>query len=223
MAQETKQTQAPLLCPTGCGFYGNPRTNGMCSICYKDSLQRQNASGRVTESVSPSPSGLEKSPSSPSSTITPSSSPQHNSTQSLVTSADVSQTEQEPGTSAQQEQTDSAGTSCSAAVASVQSASTGKRKLDEILQLDGESVSGSDAPLQPPSTESDESKPRKNRCFTCRKKVGLTGFDCRCGNLFCGAHRYSDVHSCSFDYKADAAERIRKENPVVMGEKVPKI
>uniref|UniRef100_A0AAY4ECD1 Zinc finger, AN1-type domain 6 n=1 Tax=Denticeps clupeoides TaxID=299321 RepID=A0AAY4ECD1_9TELE len=66
-------------------------------------------------------------------------------------------------------------------------------------------------------------KPKKNRCFTCRKKVGLTGFDCRCGNLFCGVHRYSDIHNCTFDYKADAAERIRKENPVVVGEKIQKI
>lgn len=53
--------------------------------------------------------------------------------------------------------------------------------------------------------------------------VSLTGFDCRCGHLFCSIHRYSDVHNCSFDYKADAAEKIRKENPLVIGEKIEKI
>uniref|UniRef100_A0A3B3TE15 Zinc finger AN1-type containing 6 n=1 Tax=Paramormyrops kingsleyae TaxID=1676925 RepID=A0A3B3TE15_9TELE len=66
-------------------------------------------------------------------------------------------------------------------------------------------------------------KQNRSRCFMCRKKVGLTGFDCRCGNVFCGTHRYSDVHSCTFDYKADAAEKIRKENPVIVGEKIQKI
>ncbi|MGH0161037.1 UNVERIFIED_CONTAM: hypothetical protein FKN15_050142 [Acipenser sinensis] len=52
MAQETNQSQGPMLCTTGCGFYGNPRTNGMCSVCYKDFLQRQNSNGRVSPPVS---------------------------------------------------------------------------------------------------------------------------------------------------------------------------
>ncbi|KAK2492979.1 hypothetical protein MC885_015985 [Smutsia gigantea] len=78
-------------------------------------------------------------------------------------------------------------------------------------------------PSEEQSTTLEKPKQKKNRCFMCRKKVGLTGFECRCGNVYCGAHRYSDVHSCSYNYRADAAEKIRKENPVVVGEKIQKI
>ncbi|RCV12221.1 hypothetical protein SEVIR_2G263000v4 [Setaria viridis] len=59
-----------------------------------------------------------------------------------------------------------------------------------------------------------------NRCSSCRKRVGLTGFWCRCGELFCGAHRYSDRHGCSYDYKGAARDAIARENPVVRAAKI---
>ncbi|KAL3832937.1 hypothetical protein ACJIZ3_007673 [Penstemon smallii] len=62
-----------------------------------------------------------------------------------------------------------------------------------------------------------------NRCSGCRKKVGLTGFRCRCGDLFCADHRYSDRHDCSYDYKTVGREAIAKENPVVKAAKIVKI
>ncbi|XP_068637615.1 zinc finger A20 and AN1 domain-containing stress-associated protein 11-like [Aristolochia californica] len=62
-----------------------------------------------------------------------------------------------------------------------------------------------------------------NRCSSCRKKVGLIGFRCRCGDLFCGVHRYSDRHVCSFDYEAAARDAIARENPVVKAAKIVKL
>uniref|UniRef100_A0A2P2JPX4 Uncharacterized protein MANES_02G032000 n=1 Tax=Rhizophora mucronata TaxID=61149 RepID=A0A2P2JPX4_RHIMU len=62
-----------------------------------------------------------------------------------------------------------------------------------------------------------------NRCFACNKKVGLTGFNCRCGSTFCGAHRYSEDHSCTFDFKGAGRNAIAKANPVVKADKVDRI
>lgn len=62
-----------------------------------------------------------------------------------------------------------------------------------------------------------------NRCSGCRRKVGLTGFRCRCGELFCWEHRYSDRHDCSYDYKTAGREAIARENPVVKAAKIVKV
>ncbi|KAL3624601.1 switch-activating protein Sap1 [Castilleja foliolosa] len=62
-----------------------------------------------------------------------------------------------------------------------------------------------------------------NRCSGCRRKVGLAGFRCRCGDLFCADHRYSDRHDCSYDYKSAGREAIARENPVVKAAKIVRI
>ncbi|PIM97751.1 putative Zn-finger protein [Handroanthus impetiginosus] len=77
------------------------------------------------------------------------------------------------------------------------------------------------------SSSADAGEPKTkegpNRCNTCKKRVGLTGFKCRCGNLFCGSHRYSDKHNCPFDYRTVARDAIAKANPVIKAEKLDKI
>ncbi|CAI9100072.1 OLC1v1036997C1 [Oldenlandia corymbosa var. corymbosa] len=81
------------------------------------------------------------------------------------------------------------------------------------------------APLNLSFGQSSEVKVKEgpNRCNTCRKRVGLTGFNCRCGNLFCAVHRYSDKHECPFDYRTAGQDAIAKANPVVKADKLDKI
>lgn len=88
------------------------------------------------------------------------------------------------------------------------------------------STSAADSSMPPPAAEEVVEPPlkkRSNRCYSCNKRVGLTGFKCRCGDLFCGRHRYSEMHNCTFDYKTAGREAILRENPVVKAPKIDKI
>ncbi|XP_074573518.1 zinc finger A20 and AN1 domain-containing stress-associated protein 1-like [Curcuma longa] len=84
------------------------------------------------------------------------------------------------------------------------------------------------APISCPPKPEEECRPSPatqsiKRCLICRKRVGLTGFRCRCGDLFCKLHRYSDAHDCSFDYKAAGRDQIAKANPLIRAAKIIKI
>ncbi|KAK9698670.1 hypothetical protein RND81_08G122300 [Saponaria officinalis] len=63
----------------------------------------------------------------------------------------------------------------------------------------------------------------KNRCSSCNKKVGMLGFECRCGSTFCGSHRYPEEHKCTFDFMEIGKKAIAKANPVIKADKVDRI
>ncbi|XP_064030969.1 AN1-type zinc finger protein 5-like [Pogoniulus pusillus] len=207
MAQETNPTQAPLLCSTGCGFYGSARTSGMCSVCYKEFLQRQQSSDRISPSA---PTGPSSSPMA-SDPVAGQCAEGDSTPEDAKASAQTPVTHQMTAMSISREEASSEAEELIKAE-EVSSASSSSGTLLEVPQSAAEEKAAAEKPKQ-----------KKNRCFSCRKKIGLTGFDCRCGHLFCAIHRYSDMHSCPYDYKAEAAEKIRKENPVVVAEKIQKL
>lgn len=95
------------------------------------------------------------------------------------------------------------------------------------------SSTGLQAQHAPEAVEMDEVRERveatadtaapPNRCMTCKRRVGLMGFKCRCGMTFCGSHRYPEHHGCGFDFKGMGKDQIAKANPVVKAEKLHKI
>ncbi|KAF6128271.1 zinc finger AN1-type containing 5 [Phyllostomus discolor] len=187
MAQETNQTPGPMLCSTGCGFYGNPRTNGMCSVCYKEHLQRQQNSGRM----------------SPMGTASGSNSPTSDSASVQRADASLNNCEGAAGSTSEK------------------SRNVPVAALPVTQQMTEMSISREDK-ITTPKTEVSEPVVTQPSSSVSQPSTSQ-GFDCRCGNLFCGLHRYSDKHNCPYDYKAEAAAKIRKENPVVVAEKIQRI
>ncbi|KFO18292.1 AN1-type zinc finger protein 5 [Fukomys damarensis] len=166
MAQEINQTPGPLLCSTGCGFYGNPRTNGMCSVCYKEHLQRQHNSGSM----------------SPVGTASGSNSPTSDS--ASVQRADTSLNNCEGVADNTSEK--SRNVSVAAFPVTQQMTEISISREDKILQKTEVSEPVVTQPRPSVSqlsiSKSEEKAPelpkrKKNRCCICRKKVGLTGFD----------------------------------------------
>ncbi|PON57434.1 zinc finger protein [Parasponia andersonii] len=51
-----------------------------------------------------------------------------------------------------------------------------------------------------PLVEAAPSCAAANRCSSCNRKLGLTGFVCKCGSTFCGTHRYPEKHKCASPY-----------------------
>jgi len=185
MERESNPMQA--LCRSGCGFYGSPATDGLCSLCYKEALKKK----QQPPVSAPSPAA-----------------PVVSNAQALASLMDATTTAQP---------------TIPPCLPTLPASEPTDAVEDDAASNNAETAGSSDLENSNDKDGDKDSKKKKNRCAVCRKKVGLTGFECRCGGLFCGVHRYSDKHNCTFDYRGMGAQEIRRNNPVVVGEKIQKI
>ena len=78
------------------------------------------------------------------------------------------------------------------------------------------------APLKAPVALPEEMPvvSKKTRCGQCQKKLGLMGFDCKCGGKFCGQHRLEFDHGCTYDHAAAEKQRLEANLVKVVKSKV---
>ena len=60
-------------------------------------------------------------------------------------------------------------------------------------------------------------------CPICKKRMGLLGINCRCGETICIHCRHPDKHNCSFDYVSFDKKKLAKQLIQVVSEKVSPI
>lgn len=193
---DMQDTQQPTLCVTGCGFFANCGSGGMCSKCFRETQAAEQAQQRATESMVKAASAAALDSSVAAAAPAAAASSQRPVPPPAETTPDTAMLE-----------------SSSPATAAAAPASSAAAAAAAAPDATPEAAAPTPAAACKTPT----------RCQQCRKKVGLTGFTCKCGLLFCGQHRYAEAHECSFDYKTTQREKLAAANPVVQAAKVERI
>jgi predicted nucleic acid binding AN1-type Zn finger protein len=62
-----------------------------------------------------------------------------------------------------------------------------------------------------------------DRCYNCKKKMGLMEFICKCEYKFCKKCLLPENHNCQFDFRESGKRKLLKDLTKITNEKIIKI
>ena len=65
--------------------------------------------------------------------------------------------------------------------------------------------------VEPVTEVTKAEKPKRCQHASCKTKLMLSDFACKCENYYCSSHRHAESHSCSYDFKKHSHSQLEKQ------------
>ena len=165
------QQAFPSLCSNGCGFFSTTDKEGLCSVCFKEKIKKEAESSSpptTSSSTQTPPTSGTSAPSAPSAPSSESRSPAPpaSSTSTSTTTPDLQETTT---------LSESVLETSRNVVNSEELASSASSSASDGIEKPQFSPRKTPHPVEDDQDPIPAKKPKKNRCVSCKKKLGLTG------------------------------------------------